>query len=153
MFSLFLKRMKLFIFSILCVFLIFSCSKDQKTINRLEGTWELVTYYQQSQEGLKTFIESSGEIIFTPYRLKKTTESTYIRSQNYSVNGIPQIINESGNYSIDEKGKRLLIRIKNPDGSYSTDIKIEVNTITSTDLKIVGYINYISQTFIYKKKK
>lgn len=145
--------MKLFIFSILCVFLIFSCSKDQKTINRLEGTWELVTYYQQSQEGLKTFIESSGEIIFTPYKLKKTTESTYTRSQNYSVNGIPQIINESGNYSIDEKGKRLLIRNKNPDGSYSTDIKIEVNTITSTDLKIVGYINYISQTFIYKKKK
>ncbi len=89
---------------------------------------------------------------FSRYKLKKTNEAFYKRTQNYTSNGIPQVVDETGNYSVKEKGKKLVLRIQNSDGTYSPDLILDINTITSTDLKIVVVINDIHQTFIYKKK-
>ncbi len=145
--------MRLTVIISILVFLLVGCSKDQKTINKLEGNWELVSYNQLYIDGLTSFFESTGEMTFSSYKLKKVNEGSYSRTQNYTLNGIPQIIKEKGNYSINEKGKKLALRIQNSDGTYSPDLILDINTITSTDLKIVGVINDINQTFIYKKKR
>ena len=143
---------RIVILSILVILLV-GCSKDQKTINKLEGTWELVSYNQLYIDGLTSVFESTGEMTFSSYKIKKVKEDSYSRTQKYTSNGIPQNIEETGNYSVNENGGKLILKIKNSDGTYLPDLILDINTLTSTDLKIVGVINDINQTFIYKKKR
>ena len=49
------------------------CSKKQKAINRMNGTWEIVTYRQTYISGLTSEIESEGTILFTDFNPKKET--------------------------------------------------------------------------------
>lgn len=145
--------MKRLFTSIILLIIVFSCSKDQKTINKLEGNWELVKYSQTYSNGLSALIESTGTISFSSYKSREKSNCTYSRSQTYSINGIVSDIQEAGNYTINDEGKGLKINILQVDGTYSNDIQLEVNTVTSTDLKIVGVFDNINHLFIYKKKK
>lgn len=145
--------MKIVYISILLISILFSCSKEQKTINKLEGTWEIVSYKQMYTNGLSSIIESTGDFIFSDYKLKSVAKGIFSHSQNFQINGAPTVISEIGNYSIYDKGKGLTLQIQKPDGSFDPDLKLEINIITTTDLILVGVIDNINQTFVLKKKQ
>ncbi len=145
--------MKQLFISIVCITLLLSCSKNQRTINKLQGTWEIVTYKQGYLNGLTSVIDSQGDFIFSDFKIKSNTVGTFSRSQNFQIDGIPSVISEQGNYSIFDDGKGITLQNLKSDGSFMPDLKMEINIITSTDLILVGVINNTNQTFILKKKE
>lgn len=145
--------MKIVYISILFICILFSCSKEQKTINKLEGTWEIVTYKQGYVNGLTSVIESTGDFIFSDYKIKSNYKGTFSHSQIFQISGVSTVISEAGNYSIIDKGKGLTLQKQKSDGSFDTDLKLEINIITTTDLILVGVIDNINQTFVLKKKQ
>jgi len=145
--------MKQLFISIVCITLLLSCSKNQRTINKLQGTWEIVTYKQGYLNGLTSIIDSQGDFIFSDFKIKSNKVGTFSRSQNFQIDGNPYVISEQGNYSIFDDGKGITLQNLKSDGSFMPDLKMEINIITSTDLILVGVINNINQTFILKKKE
>jgi hypothetical protein len=133
--------------------ILLGCSKEQKEIDMLEGNWELVSYNQLYINGLSSPIPSTGILSFVRYKTKKTSTGSFTRTQHYTSKGSEVHIQEDGAYSVNEQGKGLKLTIIQPNGTNNTELQLELNTITKTDLKIIGVYDNIQHTFVYQKIK
>jgi hypothetical protein len=88
-----------------------ACDKDQKTLNQLDGTWQIkqVTHLQQDT----TKLPSSGSITFTKCDLDddaKSCPGTYTFDSQQS---------KALNYNVSEKGKSLGMFHQGPYNTYN----------------------------------
>lgn len=133
--------------------ILFGCSKEQKAIDMLEGSWELLRYNQLYSNGLSSPIPSKGMLSFVKYQTKKTNTGKFSRTQHYTSKGSEVHIQEDGAYTVNDQGKGLKLTILQPDGTIKNELQLELNIFTKTDLKIIGVYDNMQHTFVYQKTK
>ena len=95
----YIYMVRVFLLSLLVLFLTASCDKDQKTLNKLEGTWQVEQVTHLTQDTTK--LPGSGTVSFTQCDLDGAAKSC---PGTYTFDG--QQSNEM-NYNVLEKGKEL----------------------------------------------
>ena len=130
---------------ILCISLLYSCSKDKKVTQKLNGDWELTAFKISSDQGWTVFPGFIGDVTFST-----SDERVYSSQLSYWVNGDTSIINWDGIYSVTNKGQNLSFFNQVGDSTYSY---YRILTLTSTDLQLEETLsNGYVKLFQFRKK-
>lgn len=141
-----------FVILLLTISCFFGCTKKQKVINRMDGTWEIVTYRQTYINGLTSEIESEGTILFTDFNSKKESAGNFQCDQYYTSNGLTTHLYENGTYYPNKKGNHFFVTITNPDGTLQNERDCSINILTTSDLKFQVVFNDVFHTYVLRKK-
>ena len=130
---------------ILCSSFLYSCSKEKRVTQKLNGVWELTAMKITTDQGWTVFPGFTGDVTFST-----SDERVYSSDLSYWVNGDTSIINWNGIYSVTKKGENLSFLNQVGDSTYSY---YRILTLTSTDLQLEETLfnGYVKQ-FQFRKK-
>lgn len=128
--------MKKFLFGLLVASLLVSCSKEQRTVNKLEGEWTVVSAKIGDENGSTTDEDASGFIKFEKCKLKTDDFC------QYSYNIVTDIGTFAGSaeYKVIEEGEMILVR------DDATDSSVEQQDIITLGRDILILRDYYSET-------
>ena len=116
---------------VLLVLAMLSCSKHEKAVNKLEGSWTLTSYRFKNQQGLSYYTEASGSLFFENC---SDTICAYSMNLQYSHPQISGSRVEAGKFEFDVFENNLLLT-PIVGGVDQTTIKNGVTLLTKTDLE------------------
>lgn len=138
------------ILSLLIVSLIvISCSKTKKTVNKLEGEWQVHEYKVTNSNGLTYFYPADGTITF-----KNFSENIcdYFIDITYDNQGTTYSKNESGTLILHEDGEYYDMNRINADESTTVLEDGRIVLLTSDDLKTHFGDEFGLHAFILEKQ-
>lgn len=118
---------KLIFVAIASVMVLVSCSKDQRTVNKMEGTWELDKIVYANANGSITDNDPEGTYTFNKCKLRKDDWCT--GSFNYTSNDVT--FSDNFEYRITNDGETVELRDDADDNTY------DIYTVLDIDKKKV----------------
>lgn len=125
---------KLLFAAVAATLVLASCSKDQRAVNKMEGTWNVDKVEYADEDGSITDNDASGSYTFNKCKLKK--DDWCSGSANVTFGGAT--FSENFQYRVTNDGETVEMREDANDTEYDTATIVELDkkktlTIRSTD--------------------
>lgn len=126
--------------TLMLMFIVAGCSKDQRAVKRLDGTWQLT-----EENGNAVDANEVSKITFSNCKLKKDEYCTI--SFSYSVFG--QTFSANGEYLVTDKGETL--EVKTTSSNTTTIQRFVIKELTKSTLIIESTSGGVVNKEEYKK--
>lgn len=131
---------------------ILSCDKEKRTVNRIDGTWEISTFKRILSTGISIYAEVSGEMTIAQSN-DESWDKSYILQFNYSFPTFSGTNNQNGLINVLEDGEYMDVSTLSSSNLITRIDQHRIMVLTSTDLQVeftdsVGQIN----TYTFRRK-
>ncbi len=135
---------------LILIAVVYSCTKQQKSMTRITGEWNLSSFKRTDNEGLINYIDASGTAEFG--KLDKFEDSSdYNFNLIKSFGTITDTLHENGTYKLTENGDFMYLNETDASANTLSYIKYRILTLTKTDLEIEFSKNSNTDILLFRR--